>query len=389
MTQILGQERALTTLNAAMHSGRMHHAWIFAGPRGVGKFTTAVEFAKVLLDPSAGSESVRARAGELRLEGETSALIDAGIHPDLHIIRKELALDSDNPQLRGRKLMNIPLDLLRERMIGGRTGDDRVHDAPAYRTALRGGAKVFIIDESELIDQTGQNTLLKTLEEPPQRTYIILVTSRPDRLLPTIRSRCHLVRFISLSETDMRQWIELRTRVPSVPEHPRDATSEDERAEATPRFHVDADSLPWILEFAAGSPGMALLAIEYGFHDWHRALAPMIDRVVRHEYPVELGETLAALTGDFAERWVKSHRNASKDAANKDGMRHVMNVLACEVRSRLRQSQDGADAEPLLRAIDLLQQTERMIESNVNIKLALENFVAQWARSEFMATVEA
>jgi DNA polymerase-3 subunit delta' len=386
MTTILGQERALTTLNAALRSGRMHHAWIFAGPRGVGKFTTALELARILLDSDAAAHHPAEQIGSGTPDSAAARLIDAAIHPDLHVIRKELALDSDNPQLRGRKLMNIPLDLLRERMIGGRTQDDRTHDAPAYRTALRGGAKVFIIDEAELIDPVAQNALLKTLEEPPPRTFIILVTSRPDRLLPTIRSRCQFVRFGSLSEEMMRRWADQWLANRDV-QSAADPGSEDE---ATAPGRLVRDSLPWILGFAAGSPGMALLAIEYGFHDWHRALSPMIDRLLRGDYPADMGETLAALTGDFAERWVKSHRNASKDAANKDGMRHLMNVLACEVRSRLAAAaQRGDDAESLLRAVELMQQTERMIETNVNMKLALENLVVQWARGEVTSQIGA
>ena len=188
MHRILGQERAIDTLLTALGSGRVHHGWIFSGPLGVGKFTTAVEFARLLLDPHAAPNL----AGEIEAdpEGETSRLIDAGTHPDLHVIRKELALFSDNPQLRARKLSNIPIDVLRERMIGGKTSDDRPHVAVAYRKPAQGHGKVFIIDEAELIDVYGQNALLKTLEEPPPATYIFLITSRPERLLPTIRSRC-------------------------------------------------------------------------------------------------------------------------------------------------------------------------------------------------------
>ena len=82
-----------------------------------------------------------------------------------------------------------------------------MHDAPAYRKSVLGNGKVFIIDEAELMDNNGQNSILKTLEEPLE-TPIILVTSRPERLLPTVRSRCDHVRFGPLSDEDMRKWLD-------------------------------------------------------------------------------------------------------------------------------------------------------------------------------------
>src|SRR5262245_54578077 len=124
MTSILGQSRALEILQSALDSGRFHHGWIFSGPRGVGKFTTALEIAASLL----GTEPNQ-----------------IANHPDLHVIRKELALYSDDPEIRARKLMSIPLAVLREHMLGGKVGET-IHDAAAYRTAVRGRGKVFIID---------------------------------------------------------------------------------------------------------------------------------------------------------------------------------------------------------------------------------------------------
>ncbi len=78
MNKILGQSRALDVLQKALKSARLHHAWVFSGPRGVGKFTSAIEFAKILLDPDAAPNL----AGELESdpEGRISKMIDAGSH---------------------------------------------------------------------------------------------------------------------------------------------------------------------------------------------------------------------------------------------------------------------------------------------------------------------
>lgn len=349
MDRILGQRRAIETLSAAYRSGRLHHAWIFAGPRGVGKFTTAAAFAKVLLDPEAGRNLETAPASE------TARLIESGAHPDHHVIRKEDASYSDNPRLRERKLLNIPVDLLRERLIGGLTGDGRVHDAPAYRTPVLGHAKVFIIDEAELIDRVGQNSLLKTLEEPPPRTHLFLVTSRPQRLLPTIHSRCQRVAFGLLDEAAMNTWF--------------DATA----------LNLDAEQRPWVERFAEGSPGRAQLAVEYGFHEWRLTLTPMLADLERDRFPIEMGQTLAGLVDDFANAWVKQHDNASKTAANQDGARYLLSMLAAYARRRLGGLGRDDDPTRWLTIIDLLRGAEGQLLSNVNVKLLMENLAVQWA----------
>ena len=350
MNRILGQARAVEALASAYRSGRFHHAWIFAGPMGVGKLTAAVEFAKILLDPGAPLDP---REYE---PGETARLIEAGTHPDLHVIRKELSAYSDNSRLRDRLLSNIPLDLLRERVIGGRTGDGRFHEGPAYKTPVLGHAKVFIIDEAELLEPEGQNTLLKTLEEPPPKTYIFLVTSQPQRLLPTIHSRCQLVRFTPLDDDAMAAWFEQAA------------------------LDVDDEQRSWIERYSEGSPGRAELAVRYGFHRWRTALAPLLRELENDRFPLEMGQTMAGLVEEFAVAWVKEHDNASKDAANKDGARHLLSMLAAYARRRLAETAGGDDPQPWLRTIDLLRAAERQLNTNVNLKLLLENLVVQWVK---------
>jgi DNA polymerase-3 subunit delta' len=354
MTHILGQSEALELLRRAWHSSRMHHAWIFAGPRGVGKCTTAIELAAALLDPDLSSQATD--PFDIDPKQRTYRQVAEGNHPDLHVIQKELALFSDNPALRSRKLMNIPLDLLRERMLGGRTADDRSHEPAAYRTPVEGYAKVFIIDEAELLEPIAQNALLKTLEEPPAATFFFLITSRPDRLLPTIRSRCHLVRFNRLSDQDMASFL------------------------TGPAFgDLDPQERAWIEGNSAGSPGNAALAAEYGFAHWQQQLEPHLAQLEAGRFPVGMGETLSDLVDEFARQWVKQHDNASKDAANKDGARHMLGLLARIVRTQLHSAcAAGIEPNPWLAAADLLQQTERQLDRNVNMKLALENLAVQW-----------
>jgi hypothetical protein len=352
LSRILGQAQAIETLRAGLRSGRFHHAWIFSGPKGVGKFTTALELAAVLLDPQASADV------QPDDDGETARRMKKGTHPDFHVIRKELALFSDDQKVRAGKQQNIPVAVLRQFVIGGQVAE-KFHEGRAWETPGLGRAKVFIIDEAELIDRVGQNALLKTLEEPPRRTYIFLVTSRPERLFPTIRSRCQRVQFGSLDAGAMDAWFE-RSGLDLAP---------PQRA--------------WIERFCHGSPGLAEVAAKYGFHHWQVTLDPMLQELEQGRFPAEMGQTLAQFVEDFAVAWVKDpdHPNASKDAANKDGARHVLTLLAGHARRCLTgRVEQGVDPDPWPEVIDLLSGAERELFSNVNLKLVLENLVVQWAQ---------
>jgi DNA polymerase-3 subunit delta' len=203
---IVGQAAAVGRLQEALTGKRMPHAFIFAGPEGIGRRTTAIAFAATLLcesplvgdapaaspggsaagDGAAGPGGEPARAGFRRACGrcDDCRMIDADCHADLHLIRKELAAYHDDAAVRERKMQELGIDVIRSFLI-----------ARAHRAAARGRGKVFIVLEAELLSDEAQNALLKTLEEPPPGVTILLVCEQPDRLLPTTLSRCAMVRF--------------------------------------------------------------------------------------------------------------------------------------------------------------------------------------------------
>ncbi len=357
MHRIIGQDRAIDRLQKALASERIHHAWIFAGPRGVGKFTAAIEFARILLDPNTAT-TLDGRI-EADPDGRVSQMIDDQAHPDLHIIRKELARYSADDRARRSKLSNIPIGVLRQYMIGGPVGaTNKYHDPIVSHTPVMKHGKVFIIDEAEMLDGVSQNALLKTLEEPPQNTYIVLVTSRPDRLLPTVHSRCQLVRFGRLDEDSMRQWL------------------------SQARLEVSKDDAQWITDFADGAPGIATLAAEYGFASWQATLAPMLRSLEAGHFPHAMASTLVDLIEQYARQWVSSDQNRSKDAANKDGFSHALSLLSAHARRQLQQcAERGDDPSLWLAAIRHMREAERQVHSNVNYKLVLENLIAQWSHA--------
>ena len=352
---ILGQPRAVTALGRALCSGRMHHAWILHGPRGTGKFRAAEALARILLDPA--SEATHRRSLEPPRDTPVQRLIDAGTHPDMHVIRKELSAVSESRELRDRKQTNIPLDLLRERMLGGTSGDGRHHESAVFRTAALGHGKVFIVDEAELLDADAQNAMLKTLEEPPAGTVIVLVTQREDQLLATVRSRCQRVPFGPLAPEAMQEWWNRSGHAPGA----------EDRAFAE--------------EFAEGAPGMAELALRHGLRAWEQELGPMLDEAESGGFNPAMADRMAALADEFAAGIVDADERASKDAANRLAVRLMVRLLGVRIRGALHdRSASPATLSRWLGASDALHEFEQHVDRNVNLKLAFANLAAQWAQ---------
>lgn len=350
---LFGQEQATAQLAHAIRSGHMHHAWILHGPSGVGKCTAALECARLLLDAAATASHID--GFKAPRDTQVAEFIDAGSHPDLHVIRKERAEDSSIKEIRDRKQTNIPLDLLRELMIGGVVGDGKSFDSPVWRSAYLGHHKVFIIDEAELLDAYGQNALLKTLEEPPPGTYIFLVTTQEERLLPTIRSRCQRVAFRALDMESMTAWFD--------------------------RYSVPEEARAWLSSFSDGAPGTAELAHKHGLKAWSDELLPRFAALESGKFDGGLADRLAELVGDFAEAVVKENPKASKEAANRLGTRCVLLTLASRSRAKIAEAARSGDLQEIAAAaqrVSLLAALESEVRANVNLKHALSNLVAQW-----------
>ncbi|MEQ9619202.1 MAG: DNA polymerase III subunit delta' [Deltaproteobacteria bacterium] len=167
---IIGHEFQKNILLRAARDGVVSHAYLFSGPGGVGKRLLAIEFAKLLNCVGAGAEK-----GGL-CECGACRKINKGIHPDVITV-----------QFAGAK--NIKVDQIREEV-----------EEKLFLKPFEGTFKVVIVDDSERMNNSAQNAFLKTLEEPPSESVIILVTSHPNSLLPTIRSRCQSLGFNPLGE---------------------------------------------------------------------------------------------------------------------------------------------------------------------------------------------
>lgn len=219
---LVGHVRAERQFLEALRRGRLHHAWLLTGPKGVGKATLAYRMARqVLARGSAGQ-------GEAALTDNDSLYmppshpvfrkVAAGGHPDMKVLSRR-----EDPRT-GRPRAQIGVEDAREVLRF------------AAMTTAAGGWRVVLIDAADDLNAAAANALLKTLEEPPPATLFLLLSHAPGRLLPTIRSRCLHLPLSPLSEAQVREALSL----------------------IMPREGLAEDRLTAAISLAGGSPGRAL-----------------------------------------------------------------------------------------------------------------------------------
>jgi len=180
---IVGQERAVAQFTAAWESRKLHHAWLLAGPRGVGKASFAHAAARRILADAAGPP-IDLPALETPDEHPIVKLVEAGSHPDMRWLER---ITND----KGNLNRNIKVDQIRE-----------LAEFVSLSAAMSPW-RVIVVDSADDLERSAANALLKMLEEPPANTIFFLVSHAPGRLLPTIRSRCRQLHFEALGDDAM------------------------------------------------------------------------------------------------------------------------------------------------------------------------------------------
>jgi len=326
--RIHGHEAVRDRLARAFHSGRLAHAYLFAGPRGIGKKMFARELAKALLceGPSAASLAACDRCPACHL-------VDADTHPDLQLVSRPL----DKHE--------FPVETMRE-----------LCTALALKAA-RGKRRIAIVDDADDFSAEAANCFLKTLEEPPSFSLLILIATDGERQLPTIRSRCQLIPFGSLPDEVVNQALD--------------------EAGVT-----DQLMRPRLVRLAAGRPGTA------------RDFAAPELWAVRQKLIEELLKSKPD-SYSLARNWMDRIESAGKDSATQRAEARKLLQLAIDL---FRQSLDFATngktkspdsvesknlaaiankfkTEGLLDRMDRLLQAEAHNERNVQLSLLVEAVV--------------
>ena len=178
-----GHDSVFDRFRRTIRAGRLASTFLFVGPPGIGKRSFALQLAQGLLCERRPDEALDPCGA-----CPTCAQVLAGTHPDVVVVRKPADKNY------------IPLELL----IGDK--EHRMREGLCHDISLKpysGRRKVAVIDDADYLNQEGANALLKTLEEPPPKSLLILIGTSEQRQLPTIRSRCQVVRFSPLPESDV------------------------------------------------------------------------------------------------------------------------------------------------------------------------------------------
>ncbi len=182
-TEIIGHRAVLERFRTAVGQGRLASSFLFCGPAGIGKRTFARKLAQALL-----CEAIAPTALEPCGTCLGCIQVTAQTHPDLIVVERP----ADKNQ--------IPV----EKFIGPE--DRRMQEGLVFDLGLkpfRGGRKIALIDDADYLNQEGANCLLKTLEEPPPKSVLILIGTSPQKQLPTIRSRCQWIPFSPLTSVEI------------------------------------------------------------------------------------------------------------------------------------------------------------------------------------------
>jgi len=280
---IEGHDELVERFRSALARGRLSGSFLFVGPAGIGKHTFALKMAQTLL--------CQARP-EIDLDpcGTCGACtqVAAQTHPDLLTVAKPV------------DRAYIPVQLL----IGDK--DHRMREGLCHDIALKpymGDRKIAIIDDADFLNAEGANSLLKTLEEPPPRSVLILVGTTPAKQLPTIRSRCRVIRFDPLPEDTVA---DLLVRGGHV---------------------TDPGQARKLAQLADGSVGRALQMVDGGLAEFRPKLFAALSRPVLES--VRLASAAQSLIEDAGKEAPKRRARFHQllDTAI-DFYRHLMRVLS-------------------------------------------------------------
>ncbi len=321
---IIGHQRPIKWLQTAVRTNHLGHAYLFHGETAIGKRQTARALTQFLHCEHPHEDSLPDACGACR----SCHQVEEAIHPDCLLIEPEDA-QKPNPKIKVDQIRAI------EHLV-------------IYRPLI-GSHKVCVIDSAEAMTTEAANALLKTLEDPPDHCLFLLISSRPEHLLPTIRSRCIALRFSPLPLTDVYEYLMKHASM-----EPTDAKL--------------------VATFSEGRLGQAL------------HLDPEELKVkLRQYWTLLFGEHLTSATQIFeiSDSLVKSQQVAEAIQWFQQGLRDLLLLTLEEANSpmlyrdqepALRQLAERITPSAIIELSQELTQLERGQQRNLNMQIGLEQF---------------
>ncbi|HTU92274.1 MAG TPA: DNA polymerase III subunit delta' [Gemmataceae bacterium] len=326
--RIRGHDALVEGFRRAVGRGRLAHAYLFTGPAGVGKRLFALELAKSLLCEKSAEGSLQACD-----RCPSCVQVEAGTHPDFFTAA------------RPPEALEFPIDLMRQ-----------LCQSFALKSA-RGRGKVVLIDDADDLNEEAANCFLKTLEEPPPRSVLILIGSTPDRQLQTIVSRCQVIRFAPLSPELVDELLQAQG-------------VEDSTLRAR------------LVRLSGGSPGMAKELADPALCEFRRNLLAGLTKT-----------PIASV--DLSRQWMDFVEEAGKESAAQrrraqlvlrliidfldDALTVAMNGTPrrteADERAGLETLAQPARADRLLEALERCLEADRQIDRRVQLVLILEGLM--------------
>jgi len=307
---IIGQDIAINSLKGIIAQDTARGSYLFFGPDGIGKRATAIEFAKAINHDEVASRK-----------------IDSGNHPDVFIVYPE------------GKASSIKIEKIREII---------------YQASLKpyeAEKRIFIISDAEAMTLEAQNALLKLLEEPPQNHILILTSSNAAALLSTVLSRCKVVKFYSLSQGRIQEFLEAQDM---------------EEKEAVLFSHMAMGSLGRAIELKEGD---IIARRDQVVNDFFlRKSALLKENVLSGDLLKNIGQSLYMLLCWYRDLLVSKFTQEPSELLNADRSREIFSYASRFSREKLQKD------------VLVIMKTIGHVRANVNPKIALFNLAVELKR---------